>query len=79
MTYTKEQLVKALQDEWEFLCHDDYDPDKDGTMEEHLEWLKGLTYEQLIEETSTGETFTIDESLPLNNLNHSSQVVFVHF
>ena len=62
MTYTKEQLVKALQDEWEFLCREDYNPDEDGTMEEHLEWLKGLTYEQLVEETGTDEEiYSLDE------------------
>ena len=29
MNYTKEQLVDALVAEWEYLCHDDPDPDRD--------------------------------------------------
>ena len=27
MNYTKEQLVDALVHEWEYLCHDDYQPE----------------------------------------------------
>ena len=25
--YTKEQLIDALVHEWDYLCHDDYDPE----------------------------------------------------
>ena len=55
MTYTKEQLVKALQEVWVHLCHDDYMPGDElySSPEEHLEWLEGLTYEQLVEEATT--------------------------
>jgi hypothetical protein len=60
MNYTKEQLIDALAAEWDYLCHDDYDPE-DLTPEEHLEYLKSLTYEELIEETSTDEIFTLDD------------------
>jgi len=61
MNYTKEQLVDALQHEYDYLCHEDFDPDVDMTLEEHLEWLNTLTLEELIEETSTDETFTLEE------------------
>ena len=29
MNYTKEQLIDALVHEWDYLCHDDYDPEDD--------------------------------------------------
>ena len=60
MNYTKAQLIDALVAEWEYLCHDDYDPE-DQTPEEYREELQEYTLEQLIEETSTGEGYTLDE------------------
>ena len=67
MKYTKEQLVDALQHEYDYLCHEDFDPDVDITLEEHLEWLNTLTLEELIEETSTDETFTLEEYMNIWN------------
>ena len=52
MNYTRAQLIDALVAEWEYLCHDDYDPE-DQTPEEYREELQEYTLEQLIEETST--------------------------
>ena len=52
MNYTKAQLIDALVAEWEYLCHDDYDPE-DQTPEEYREDLIEMTIEQLVEETST--------------------------
>ena len=60
MKYTKEQLIDALVHEWDYLCHDDYDP-QDPTPEEYRKEMEELTIEQLIEETSTGEGYTLDE------------------
>ena len=60
MNYTRAQLINALVAEWEYLCHDDYDPE-DQTPEEYREELQDYTLEQLIEETSTGEGYTLDE------------------
>ena len=60
MNYTKAQLINALVAEWEYLCHDDPDPD-DQTPEEYREDLIEMTIEELIEETSTGEGYTLDE------------------
>ena len=60
MDYTKSQLVDALVAEWDYLCHDDYDPE-DPTSEEYRKEMEELTVEQLIEETDTGEGFTLDE------------------
>ena len=60
MTYTKEQLIDALCYEWDYLCHDDPDPD-DDTPEEYRLKMELLTLEELIEETSTGEGYTLEE------------------
>jgi hypothetical protein len=67
MNYTKEQLIDALCREWDYLCHDDPDPD-DDTPEEYRLKMELLTIEDLIEETSlsglvslTGEDYTLDE------------------
>ena len=61
MNYTKAQLVDALVAEWEYLCHDDYDPE-DLTPEEYRKEMQELTIEQLVEETDTdSEGLTLDE------------------
>jgi hypothetical protein len=61
MKYTKEQLIDALCREWDYLCHDDFDPEVDDTPEEYRKNMESLTIEELIEETSTGEGYTLDE------------------
>ena len=61
VNYTKAQLVDALVAEWEYLCHDDYDPE-DLTPEEYRKEMQELTIEQLIEETDTDDIgLTLDE------------------
>ena len=60
MNYTKQQLIDALVHEWEYLCHDDPDPD-DDTPEEYRLKMECYSMEDLIEETSTGEGYTLDE------------------
>ena len=60
MNYTRADIINALVAEWEYLCHDDYDPE-DQTPEEYREELQEYTLDQLIEETSTGEGYTLDE------------------
>ena len=60
MNYTKAQVVDALVREWEYLCHDDPDPD-DLSPEEYREELIEMSLEELIEETSTDEHYTLDE------------------
>ena len=60
MNYTRADIINALVAEWEYLCHDDYDPE-DQTPEEYREDLQDYTLEELIEETSTGEGYTLDE------------------
>ena len=61
MDYTREQLIDALQREYEYLIHDDYEPFEDMTAEEHFEWLHTLSDEDLIEETCTDETYSLKE------------------
>jgi len=61
MLPSREELIAALQREYEWLCHDDFDPEEDLTMEEHLEMLQELSYDELVEETSTDDIFTLDE------------------
>ena len=58
---SKEQLIEALYNEYVFLCHDDFDPDEDPTPEEYLKMIKTFSYEELLEETSTDDNFTLNE------------------
>ncbi|QDH50612.1 hypothetical protein [Synechococcus phage S-B43] len=61
MAYQKQQLIQALVREYEYLCHDDFDPDVDPTPEQYLDSIKDLSYDQLVEETQTDDRFTLDE------------------
>ena len=63
MTPTKEQLIEALYKEYEYLCHDDYDPDEDPTPEQYLETINTLSYDELVLETSTDEEYTLEDYL----------------
>ena len=61
MAYQKQQLIQALVKEYEYLCHDDFDPAVDPTPEQYLDSIKDLSYDQLVEETQTDDRFTLDE------------------
>ena len=61
MKYTKQQLIEALCAEYDFLCHDDFNPDVDLTLDEYMDSLQNYTYEQLVEETCTDEEYHLDE------------------
>jgi len=61
MSISKEQLIDALYNEYVFLCHDDYDPDVDISPEVYLTMLKDMTYDELVEETCTDETYHMSE------------------
>ena len=70
MQYTRQQLIDALAHEYDYLCHDDpYDSEDpfDMTVPEYVEYLSSLSIEQLIDETSTGDGYTLDEYM----FNHS--------
>ena len=57
----RQHLITALQHEYDFLCHDDFDPDVDMSQDEHLEYLNSLSIDQLIEETTTDDEYTLDD------------------
>jgi len=61
MNVTREQLIEALYNEYVWLCHDDYDPDVDIAPEDYLTMLKDMTYDELVEETCTDETYHMSE------------------
>ena len=61
MNYSKAQLIDALQKEYEYLIHDDFDPFEDITAEQHLEWLHTLSQENLIYATHTDENYTLEQ------------------
>ena len=63
MTPDKFKLINALVAEYEYLCHDDFDPDEDPTPEEYLEMLKEMSYDELIEEASIDEEYTLEDYL----------------
>ena len=65
MKYTKEQLIDALVHEWEYLCHDDYDP-QDPTPEEYRKEMESLTVEKQIEETSKDDGLTLEDFMDVN-------------
>jgi hypothetical protein len=58
---TKEQLIEALYNEYVYICHDDFNPDEDPTPEEYLEMLKEMSYDELVEETSTDEEYSLSD------------------
>ena len=43
-------MISALQKEYEYLVHDDFDPEEDKSPDENLEWLKSLSLEELRDE-----------------------------
>ena len=66
-TVNRSHLISALYHEYQFLCHDDFDPDVDMSSDEYLAYLDSLSVEQLIDETCCDETYTLDEYMH----NHS--------
>ena len=67
ITYTRSQLIDALCHEYDYLCHDDYDPDNDMSSSEYRDYLDSLSYDQLIADTDTDDIYTLDEFIA----NHS--------
>ena len=61
MNYTRAEINNALCAEWDYLCHDDFDPENDQTTEEYRDDLIEMTLEELIEETGIDEDYTLDE------------------
>ena len=61
MNVTREQLIEALYNEYVWLCHDDFEPGVDIEPEDYLTMLKDMTYDELVEETCTDETYHMSE------------------
>ena len=61
MIFPKEALIEALFNEYVWLCHDDYDPDVDIAPEDYLTMLKDMTYDELVDETCTDDTYHLSE------------------
>ena len=59
----RSHLISALYHEYQWLCHDDFNPDTDATPDEYLAQLQLMSDEQLITESSTDDTYTLDEYL----------------
>ena len=55
MTHTRQQLIDALVHEYEFLCHDDFDPDVDSTPDEYLAMLQQLSDDELLSELDSDD------------------------
>ena len=67
ITYTRAQLIDALCHEYDYLCHDDFDPDNDMSSSEYRDYLDSLSYDQLVADTDTDDGYTLDEFIT----NHS--------
>ncbi len=67
ITYTRAQLIDALSHEYDYLCHDDFDPDVDMSPTDYRASLDVLSYDQLVAETTTDDIYTLDEFIA----NHS--------
>ena len=57
----RSHLISALYHEYQWLCHDDFNPDTDATPDEYLAQLQRMSDDELIIESSTDEHFTLDE------------------
>ena len=60
MTHSREQLIDALLSEYQSLSHDDFNDNVMNDAQYHS-FLQSLTLEQLIAETDTDDTFTLDD------------------
>ena len=61
--FNRSHLISALYHEYQFLCHDDFDPDTDATPDEYLASLQLMSDDELITESCTDDTYTLDEYL----------------
>ena len=59
--HDKQQLIDALYNEYVHLCHDDFDPEVDTTPEDYHTMLKEMSYDELVEETSTDDDYSLKD------------------
>ena len=65
--YSHQQLVDALQHEWEFLIHDNFIEGEDMTAEENLKYLQSLTHNQLVAEITLDDRHTFNEFMSFHS------------
>jgi hypothetical protein len=58
---TDDAIRVALINEYEFLCHEDFNPDEDMTIAEYSTHVATLNREQLVHETCTDEFYSLEE------------------
>ena len=61
MEYTRADLINALCAEYDYLCHDDFNAETDLTLDEYRQELEMMEHSELVEETFTDATYTLDE------------------
>ena len=59
--YTRQQLIDALQTEFTQLMHDVEPTDDDFTIDEHLDYLNAMSYDELVVEISTDDENPLSE------------------
>ena len=56
-SFTRDELIDVLYREYEFLCHDDFDPDVDPTPDEYLDVLNTLSDDELVDWASSDDIY----------------------
>ena len=59
--YSSQQLIDALQGEYIQLMHDVEPTDDDFTLDEHLDYLNAMSYDELVVETGTNDENPLSE------------------
>ena len=64
-TYSREQLIDALRTQHEFYCHDDPMLREEEPPEKYLARIQSMSDSEIMEETSTDESFTLVEFMSM--------------
>ena len=65
--YSHQQLVDALVADYAFYIHDTYDEEFDNNEDKYKEYLLTLSHSELIKETDTDDSFTLEEYMMIYN------------
>ena len=65
MNYKREQLIEALCDEYARLFEYNFNEEEGNSPEKYRANVEKLTVEELIQLTTTGKAFTLDEFMDL--------------
>ena len=61
VNYSKQQLIDALVNEYDNICHDSPLQGYESTPPEYLIYLNALTHDELVYETGTDNEFSLSE------------------